>query len=101
MHFFAYAFGLSLAPVLVGLILALFALRIVFKTKLIRQLKIFSYVISLFVSAICIVELAITLSSAHVVIGVAIGFAVTFLLGVKFRKTNNEKQIETEKNDET
>lgn len=98
MNLFAYAFGLSLAPVLVGMVLALGLVRYAFKTKMIKQLKIAAFVISVLLSAIFINAMFPITDSANVVIGSASGFIVTCLLGFKFRKKNNE-EIELEKSE--
>lgn len=97
MNSFAYALGLSLAPVLVGMLLALGVVRYAFKMKLIKQLKIASFFISVLVSSIVICAVIPITDSANVVIGTTAGFVVTFMLGLKFRKKNSDEQLEMDK----
>jgi hypothetical protein len=96
MNLFAYAFGLSLGPSLVGMLLALGLVKYALKTKLIKQLKIAAFLISVLLSAIVITATFPITDSANVVIGTTTGFVVTFLLGLKFRTKNNEEHIEME-----
>jgi hypothetical protein len=91
MTLFAYALGLSLAPALVGMLLALGLVQYVLKTKLIKQLKIAAFVISVLLSGLFITATFPITDSANVVIGSATGFIVTCLLGLKFRKKNDEE----------
>lgn len=83
----AYGLGLSLAPTLVGFLLALGFIRYALKTKLVRQLKIISYVSSLIFSTIILVEFSPLPDSANVVVGTLFGFflpiALTLLIGKK------------------
>jgi sulfite exporter TauE/SafE len=92
----AYSFGLSLAPTLVGFLLALGFVRYVLKTKLIRQLKIISYVSSLIFSTIILAEFFPLTDSANVVVGTLFGFIFPIAIALiikKSKKSENSNEL--------
>ncbi len=86
MTLFAYSLGSSLAPVLVGFILALEFIRSFFKSKLVKQLKWLAYTCSVLLSAIFVTFFSPISGSANVVIGVTTSFLVTVIFGQFFKK---------------
>ena len=90
----AYSFGLSLAPTLVGFVLALGVIRYALKMKLIRQLKIISYVVALIFSTVIHVEFSPLTSSANVVVGSVLGFFMPIVLAMLMKRSQNSKQAD-------
>ena len=87
----AYSFGLSLAPTLVGFFLALGVIRYAFKIKLIRQLKVISYVAALVTSTVIHVEFSPLTSSQNVVVGSLLGFFMPIILAMLIKRSQNAK----------
>lgn len=90
----AYSFGLSLAPTLVGFFLALGVIRYAFKIKLIRQLKVISYVAALVTSTVIHVEFSPLTSSQNVVVGSLLGFFMPIILAMLIKRSQNAKQTD-------
>ena len=90
----AYSFGLSLAPTLVGFFLALGVIRYVLKMKLIRQLKIISYIAALISSTVLHVEFSPLTSSQNVVVGCLLGFFMPIVFAMLMKRSQNGKQAD-------
>jgi hypothetical protein len=90
----AYSLGLSLAPTLVGYFLALGLIRYDFKIKLIRQLKIISYVLALISSTVIHIEFFPLTSSANVVVSTLLGFIMPIFLTMLMKRNQNAKQAD-------
>ena len=90
----AYSFGLSLAPTLVGFFLALGVIRYALKMKLIRQLKIISYVAALVTSTVIHVEFSPLTSSQNVVVGSLLGFFTPIVVAMLMKRRQNAKQAD-------
>ena len=90
----AYSFGLSLAPTFVGFFLALGVIRYVFKIKLIRQLKVTSYVAALISSTVIHVEFSPMTSTQNVVVGSLLGFCMPIILAMLMKRSQNTKQAD-------
>ncbi len=90
----AYSLGLSLAPTLVGFFLALGIIRYALKMKLIRQLKIISYVVALIFSTVIHVEFSPLTSSANVVVGSVLGFFMPIVLAMLMKRSQNTKKAD-------
>lgn len=86
MELFTYAFGLSLAPTLVGFLLGLGAVRLFYKIKLVKQAKWIAYLAALLLSTLVITLSFPIADSTNVVVGTTMGFVVTLLLGRRLRK---------------
>ncbi len=89
----AYVFGLSLAPTFVGFLLSLGVIRLVFKMKLIRQLKIVSYVAALISSTIIHIVFSPLSDSGNVVIGTVLGFAFPVVTAFLIKKSQKSKHV--------
>jgi hypothetical protein len=90
----AYSFGLSLAPTLCGFFLALGVIRYAFKIRLIRQLKVVSYVAALVASTVIHVEFSPLTSSQNVVVGSLLGFFMPIILAMLVKRSQNAKQAD-------
>jgi hypothetical protein len=90
----AYSFGLSLAPTLVGFFLALGVIRYAFKMKLIRQLKVISYVAALISSTVIHVEFSPLTSTQNVVVGSLLGFFIPIILAMLMKRSQSTKQVD-------
>ena len=90
----AYSLGLSLGPTLVGFFLALGVIRYALKMKLIRQIKIASYVVALIFSTVIHVEFSPLTSSANVVVGSLLGFFSPIILAMLMKRSQNTKQAD-------
>jgi uncharacterized membrane protein len=90
----AYSFGLSLAPTLVGFLLALGVIRYALKMKLIRQLKFISFFVALVLSTVIHVEFSPLTSSENVVLGSLIGFFIPIVLAMLMKRSQNSKQAD-------
>ena len=88
----AYSFGLSLAPTLVGFFLALGVIRYALKAKLIRQLKIISYVAALISSTVIQVEFSPLTGTQNVVVGSLLGFFMPIVVALLMKRSQNAKQ---------
>jgi hypothetical protein len=92
----AYVFGLSLAPTLVGFLLSLGVIRLVFKVKVIWQIKIATYVAALISSTIVHIVFSPLSDSGNVVIGTILGFAfpiVTIFLIKTSQKSKRTSEV--------
>ena len=87
-----YAFGLSLAPTLVGFLLSLGVIRLLFKMKLIRQLKIASYVAALISSTIIHVVFSPLSDSGNVVVGAVLGFIFPVMTAFLIKTSKKPKR---------
>ncbi len=90
----AYSLGLSLAPTLVGFFLALGVIRYALRMKLIRQLKIISYVVALILSTIIHVEFSPLTSSENVVLGSLLGFFLPIALALLVKRSKISKKAD-------
>jgi hypothetical protein len=90
---FAYIFGLSIAPTLAGFYLGLGLIRYVLKMKLIRQLKIISYIAALILATIINFELAPLSGSANVVTGTTLGFLCPILMALLIKKKQKSPPV--------
>ncbi len=88
----AYSLGLSLAPVFAGFLLALGVIRYALKMKLVRQLKIISYVAAVIFTTVIHIEFSPLSDSANVVVGTFFGFI--FPVGIAFLIKRNTKAKE-------
>lgn len=93
MELFAYAFGLSLAPTLVGFILGLGAVSYFYKTKLIKHAKWIAYLLALLLSTVAITISFPISDSTNVVVGTTMGFVVTLLVGKMLRKKEKDDEV--------
>jgi hypothetical protein len=91
----AYVFGLSLAPTLVGFLLALGVIRLVFKIKVIWQIKIASYVAALISSTIVHIVFSPLSDSGNVVVGTILGFVFP-VVTIFLIKTNRKSKLTSE-----
>jgi xanthine/uracil permease len=94
MELFAYTFGLSLGPTLVGFFLGLGFVKYVYKTTLIKQAKWIAYLSAVLISAVVISIFYPISSSTNVVIGTTVGFVLTLLVGRILRKSKKDDEIE-------
>jgi hypothetical protein len=90
----AYSLGLLLAPTLVGFFLALGVIRYALEMKLIRQLKIISYVLALIFSTVIHIEFFPLTSSANVVFGTLLGFIIPIFLAMLMKRIQKAKQAD-------
>ncbi len=81
-----FALGYSFFPTLVGFLLALACIKLMLKTRLIRQLKLVAYGVSLFWSTTVMATFFTDWGSSAVAVPVVIGFVVTFLVALIFCK---------------
>ena len=88
----AYVFGLSLAPTIVGFLLSLGVIRLVFKMKLIRQLKIASYIAALISSTIIHLVFSPLSDSGDVVVGTILGFIFPVLTAFLIKNSQKSKR---------
>lgn len=87
----AYSLGLSLAPAFVGFLLALGVIRYAFKMKLVRQLKIISYLAAVVLTTVIHVEFSPLSDSANVVAGTCFGFIIPVVITFLLKANSNSK----------
>jgi hypothetical protein len=90
----AYSFGLSLAPTLVGFILAIGVMRYILKIKILRLLKIISYIAALIFSTIIHTEFLPLADSSNIAVGTLLGFVLPIVMALLIRKILKSKRAE-------
>ncbi len=90
----AYSLGLSLPTTFVGFLLALGVIRLAFKMRLVKQLKIVAYVIALVSSTIIHIALSPLQDSTNVVVGTLLGFTSPLMIAWLIKTNRTPKQDE-------